>query len=105
MFNQGIHYSGGWDIMFNYEELFVATMVARGFAIVMTDYEGLGTPSMHTYVGRVAEDEADAARCRPRGDAPAGNIVGSPWASGVLGVFARRRRDRVGGRTGLSLCP
>mgnify|MGYP005810486053 CR=1 FL=1 len=37
MFNQGIHYSGGWDIMFNYEELFVATMVARGFAIVMTD--------------------------------------------------------------------
>src|ERR1700677_883361 len=64
MFNQGIHYSGGWDIMFNYEELFVATMVARGFAIVMTDYEGLGTPSMHTYVGRVAEGQAvlDAAR-------------------------------------------
>ncbi|MGZ4527504.1 MAG: lipase family protein [Mycobacterium sp.] len=64
MFNQGIHYSGGWDIMFNYEELFVATMVARGFAIVMTDYEGLGTSSMHTYVGRVAEGQAvlDAAR-------------------------------------------
>ena len=64
MFNQGIHYSGGWDIMFNYEELFVATMVARGFAIVMTDYEGLGTNSMHTYVGRVAEGQAvlDAAR-------------------------------------------
>jgi triacylglycerol lipase len=64
MFNQGIHYSGGWDIMFNYEELFVATMVARGFAIVMTDYEGLGTASMHTYVGRVAEGQAvlDAAR-------------------------------------------
>jgi Secretory lipase len=64
VFNQGIHYSGGWDITFNYEELFVATMVARGFAIVMTDYEGLGTPSMHTYVGRVAEGQAvlDAAR-------------------------------------------
>ena len=68
MFNQGIHYSGGWDIMFNYEELFVATMVARGFAIVMTDYEGLGTPSMHTYVGRVAEGQAvlDAARAAMR---------------------------------------
>lgn len=68
MFNQGIHYSGGWDIMFNYEELFVATMVARGFAIVMTDYEGLGTPSMHTYVGRVAEGQAvlDVARAAMR---------------------------------------
>ncbi|MFZ3302026.1 MAG: lipase family protein [Mycobacterium sp.] len=68
MFNQGIHYSGGWDIMFNYEELFVATMVARGFAIVMTDYEGLGTSSMHTYVGRVAEGQAvlDAARAAMR---------------------------------------
>lgn len=68
MFNQGIHYSGGWDIMFNYEELFVATMVARGFAIVMTDYEGLGTAPMHTYVGRVAEGQAvlDAARAAMR---------------------------------------
>jgi len=64
MFNQGIHYSGGWDIMVNYEEAFVATMVARGFAVVMTDYEGLGTTKMHTYVNRVAEGAAmlDAAR-------------------------------------------
>ncbi len=68
MFNQGIHYSGGWDIMFNYEELFVATMVARGFAIVMTDYEGLGTPPMHTFVNRLAEGQAvlDAARAATR---------------------------------------
>ena len=67
MFNQGIHYSGGWDIMFNYEELVVATLVARGFA-TLTDYEGLGTPSMHTYVGRVAEGQAvlDAARAAMR---------------------------------------
>ena len=43
-FNQGIHWSPYLDIAFNYEELFVSTMVARGFAIVMTDYEGLGTP-------------------------------------------------------------
>lgn len=63
-FNQGIHYSGGWDIMVNYEEAFVATLVARGFAIVMTDYQGLGTDSMHTYVNRLAEGYAvlDAAR-------------------------------------------
>ena len=33
-----------------------------------TDYEGLGTPSMHTYVGRVAEGQAvlDAARAAMR---------------------------------------
>ncbi|OHU56371.1 triacylglycerol lipase [Mycobacteroides chelonae] len=64
MFNQGIHYSGGWDIMVNYEEGFIATLVARGFAVVMTDYQGLGTPSMHTYVNRLAQGQAvlDAAR-------------------------------------------
>lgn len=34
----------------------------------MTDYEGLGTPSMHTYVGRVAEGQAvlDTARAAMR---------------------------------------
>ena len=58
-FNQGIHYSGGWDIMVNYEEAFIATMVARGFAIFMPDYEGLGTIGvMHTYVNRLAEGQA-----------------------------------------------
>ena len=64
LFNQGIHWAPFADLAFNYEELFVSTMVARGFAIVMTDYEGLGTPGVHTYVSRVAEGNAmlDAAR-------------------------------------------
>jgi hypothetical protein len=64
LFNQGIHYSGGWDLMFNFDEVFVNTMVARGFAIVMTDYEGLGTPEMHTFDNRLAQGQAvlDAAR-------------------------------------------
>jgi triacylglycerol lipase len=63
-FNQGIHFSPYLDIAFNYEELFVATMVARGFAIVMTDYQGLGTPGLHTYVNRLSQGHAmlDAAR-------------------------------------------
>lgn len=67
-FNQGIHFSPYLDIAFNYEELFVATMVARGFAIVMTDYQGLGTPGVHTYVNRVAQGNAmlDAARAALR---------------------------------------
>ena len=65
MFNQGIHWSPYLDLAFNYEELFVATMVARGFAIVMTDYEGLGTIGVvHTYVNRLSQGHAmlDAAR-------------------------------------------
>ena len=64
-FNQGIHWSPYLDLAFNYEELFVATMVARGFAIVMTDYEGLGTlGTVHTYVNRLSQGHAmlDAAR-------------------------------------------
>lgn len=67
-FNQGIHWRPYLDLAFNYEELFVSTMVARGFAIVMTDYQGLGTPGLHTYVNRVAQGNAmlDAARAAKR---------------------------------------
>ena len=67
-FNQGIHYSPPLDLAFNYEEMFVSTMVARGFAVVMTDYQGLGTPGVHTYVNRVAEADAmlDAGRAAMR---------------------------------------
>lgn len=67
-FNQGIHWSPYLDLAFNYEEMFVTTMVARGFAIVMTDYQGLGTPGLHTYVNRVAQGNAmlDAGRAAMR---------------------------------------
>ncbi len=67
-FNQGIHWRPFLDLAFNYEEMFVSTMVARGFAIVMTDYQGLGTPGLHTYVGRVPQGNAmlDAARAAKR---------------------------------------
>nr|WP_245839797.1 lipase family protein [Mycobacterium aquaticum] len=68
VFGQSIHFSSGLDITMGYEELFVATMVARGFAVVVTDYEGLGTPGVHTYVNRLAEAQAllDAARAAKR---------------------------------------
>lgn len=67
-FNQGIHWAPYADLAFNYEEMFVSTLVARGFAIVMTDYQGLGTPGLHTYVNRVAEGNAmiDAGRAAQR---------------------------------------
>lgn len=67
-FNQGIHFAPFLDITFNYEELYLSTLVARGFAVVMTDYQGLGTPGVHTYVNRVAEANAmlDAGRAAQR---------------------------------------
>jgi pimeloyl-ACP methyl ester carboxylesterase len=47
-----------------YEGPFISGLLALGYAVVVTDYEGLGTPGMHTYVNRAAEAHAvlDAAK-------------------------------------------
>ncbi len=49
---------------FEYESLFMAGMLARGWAVAMTDYEGLGTAGMHTYMDRESQGRAvlDALR-------------------------------------------
>lgn len=68
LFNQGIHASldTGFDLMFNLEEGFIATLLARGFAIVVTDGVGLGVhgPMAPQFMNRVAGGTAlnDAAR-------------------------------------------
>lgn len=64
LFEQSIHFSSGLDITMGYEQMFVATLVARGFAVVVTDYEGLGTPGVHPYVNRPSQAHAmlDAIR-------------------------------------------
>jgi triacylglycerol lipase len=66
LFNQGIHFSQGFDLMFNYEEGFIATLLARGFAIVVTDGVGMGihSPESPQFLNRVAAGTAllDAAR-------------------------------------------
>ncbi len=51
-----------------YEGPFVAGLLALGYAVVVTDYEGLGTPGMHTYVNRASEAHAvlDAAKAAQR---------------------------------------
>ena len=68
LFSQSIHFSSGLDITLGYEQMFVATLVARGFAVVVTDYEGLGTETDHTYVNRMTQGHAvlDAARAAQR---------------------------------------
>lgn len=68
LFNQGIHASldTGFDLMINVEEGFIATLLARGFAIVVTDGVGLGVhgPMAPQFLNRVAGGAAlnDAAR-------------------------------------------
>lgn len=52
------------DTFLEYELLLIQRMIKRGWAVVVTDYEGLGTPGVHTYVNRLASGHAvlDAAR-------------------------------------------
>jgi pimeloyl-ACP methyl ester carboxylesterase len=53
---------------FEYEGPFIAGLLTRGYGVVVTDYEGLGTPGDHTYVNRAAEAHAvlDAIRAAQR---------------------------------------
>lgn len=61
----------GDSISFGYEVLSVYRLLARGIAVVVTDYAGLGaTDRLHTYVNRVDEGHAvlDAVRAARRVD-------------------------------------
>lgn len=51
-----------------YEGLFVKGLVARGYGVAMTDYEGLGTPGLHTYMNRAVQGQAvlDSVRAAQR---------------------------------------
>lgn len=53
-----------------YEGLFIKGLLARGYAVVVTDYQGLGTPGVHTYIsrevtGRAVLDGIRAAQALP----------------------------------------
>lgn len=41
-----------------YEGAFISGLLARGYAVAMSDYEGLGTPGTHTYMVRTAQAHA-----------------------------------------------
>jgi len=47
-----------------YEQVMIAALVTLGFAVVVTDYEGLGTPGEHPYMNRASQAHAvlDAVR-------------------------------------------
>lgn len=51
-----------------YEHYLLKGFLARGYAVALTDYQGLGTPGTHTYINRAATGHAvlDAARAAMR---------------------------------------
>ncbi|NLU83193.1 lipase family protein [Rhodococcus sp. HNM0569] len=59
-----INYTPPLDLFTEYELISINAMLLQGIGVVVTDYEGLGTPGDHTYVNRAAEAHAvlDAAR-------------------------------------------
>lgn len=64
----------------DYEGAFIAALLAKGWAVAVTDYEGLGTPGTHTYVvgrseGRAVLDMARAATRLPEAGLPASTPV------------------------------
>ncbi|WP_410671725.1 lipase family protein [Amycolatopsis sp. cmx-4-68] len=66
----------------DYEKpLFIDAMLSRGWAVAITDYEGLGTPGLHTYVVGRSEGHTvlDAVRAATRLPA-AGLTAGGPVA-------------------------
>ncbi|WP_083982231.1 lipase family protein [Actinomadura hibisca] len=65
----------------DYEELFIADALARGWAVAVTDMQGLGTPGRHTYVvgrsqGKAVLNMARAAQRLPGTGLDTGGPVG-----------------------------
>jgi pimeloyl-ACP methyl ester carboxylesterase len=63
-----------------YEGAFISGLLNRGYAVAVTDYEGLGTPGVHTYMARRSQaaavlDSVRAARQLPEAGVPADGPV------------------------------
>ncbi len=71
-----------------YEGVFISGLLARGYGVVVTDYEGLGTPGVHTYVsrevsGRAVLDSIRAAQRLPVAGLPdAGPVAVTGYSQG-----------------------
>jgi hypothetical protein len=102
----------------DYEGAFIAAALAKGWAVAVSDYEGLGTPGTHTYMvgpaqGRAALDVIRAAQRLPAAglaaDAPVGLMGYSQgggaagWATELAGSYAPElniRGSAIGGVPG-----
>ena len=64
------------SVGFGYEALSASALLAAGFDVVVTDYEGLGTPGDHTYVDRASEGHAVLDAARAAGRLPGTRVTG-----------------------------
>ncbi|UGT44667.1 lipase family protein [Nocardia yamanashiensis] len=100
LFGQLVHYTPPLDLMAEYEITAVGELLARGAAVVVTDYQGLGTPGTHTFLNAEAEAHAviDAARAAQRlpgtGIPAAGPVLF--WGFSQGGHAAGAAAERVG---------
>ncbi|KAA0918513.1 alpha/beta fold hydrolase [Dietzia sp. ANT_WB102] len=57
-----------------YEIIQTYALLARGYAVAITDYEGLGTPGLHSYVHRESQAHAVLDLARAAAQAPGADI-------------------------------
>jgi pimeloyl-ACP methyl ester carboxylesterase len=81
--NQLVHYTPPLDFFTEYELLSINAMLLQGMAVVVTDYDGLGTPGHHTYVNRAAEAHAVLDAARAAQNLPEASIS----EDGPVGIF------------------
>lgn len=63
---------------FGYEIIQAYALLDRGFAVAMTDYEGLGTPGIHTYVNRESQAHTVLDIARAASEVPGADIGDNP---------------------------
>ncbi|UVS81356.1 lipase family protein [Actinokineospora sp. UTMC 2448] len=84
-----------------YEGPFLQGLLLRGYGVAITDYEGLGTPGVHTYVNRVVSgravlDSIRAAQRLPDADLPDNGpvaIAGYSQGGGAAAAAAELAAD------------
>ncbi|MEV0062433.1 lipase family protein [Nocardia sp. NPDC050718] len=96
-----VHYTPPLDVMAEYEYAFLTLLLAQGIAVAVTDYQGLGTPGVHTYLNPIAEAHADidavrAARRLPGTGIPADAPVAF-WGYSQGGNAAGAAAEHVAG--------
>ncbi len=96
-FAELMHYNFPLDLWASYEIITAYALVARGMAVVMTDYYGMGTPAVHDYINRVSEahavlDSVRAARSLTGIDRPAA-IFGYSQGGGAAAAAAELQGD------------
>ncbi|MBF6415377.1 lipase family protein [Nocardia cyriacigeorgica] len=65
---QFIHFEPPVNLIFEYDVVALYSLLSRGMAVVMTDYQGLGTPAVHGFLNRKEQAHAvlDSARAALR---------------------------------------